>query len=159
MPGQEPVVDVGVTIYCTVPAVEPGLVSVWLMVEPLPAVAPVTPPVIVPIVHEKLLGMLAVKPIFVPVTEQIVVVAGGITVGEGLTVMVKVLTRPVQPLAVAVTDIVAVTGVVPLLVAVNAGILSEPLVPKPIFALLVQAKLAPVVALPKLMVAPLAELQ
>src|SRR5665213_360818 len=52
-PAQPPVVEVGVTIYSTVPAsVFEGLLSVWLMVLPDPAVAPAIFPVIVPIVHE-----------------------------------------------------------------------------------------------------------
>jgi hypothetical protein len=129
------------------------------MVGPVPGLAPVIPPAIVPTVHEKLLGMFAVRAMFVPVSEQMVLVAAVVTVGVGLTVIVKVPTEPVQPLAVAVTDTVAVTGVVPLLVAVNAGMFPEPLVPKPTFALLVQANVAPVVALPKLIAAPLALLQ
>lgn len=117
------------------------------------------PPVTVPIVQEKLLGMFAVRLMPVPVPEHMVWVAAVVTVGVGFTVIVNVLTGPVHPLAVAVTDIVAVTGVVPLLVAVNAGIFPEPLVPKPIFALLVQVKVAPAVALPKFTAAPLAVLQ
>src|SRR5687768_6276027 len=51
-PEQLPVVDVGVTIYSTVPAVAlPGLLSTWLITLPVPADAPVIPPVIVPTVH------------------------------------------------------------------------------------------------------------
>jgi hypothetical protein len=58
-------VDVGVTIYSTVPAVALlGLLSAWLMVVPDPALAPVIPPVIFPIVHAKLLGALAVRAMF-----------------------------------------------------------------------------------------------
>ena len=53
---------------------------------PEPALAPVIPPVIVPIVHEKLLATLAVKLIFGPVPLQIVAVAAVVTVGEGFTV-------------------------------------------------------------------------
>ena len=49
LPTHEPVVEVGVTTYCTVPeALLLGLVSTWLIVEPEPALAPVMPPVIVP---------------------------------------------------------------------------------------------------------------
>lgn len=63
----------------------------------------------------------------------------------GLTVMVKVLTIPVQPnVEVGVTVIVAVTGVVPALVAVKLGILPVPAVPSPIDGLLfVQVKNTP----------------
>ena len=46
------VVEVGVTIYCTVPAaVLIGLVSSWAILLPEPAEAPVIPFVIVPIVQ------------------------------------------------------------------------------------------------------------
>ena len=64
-PGHPPAVDVGVTIYCTLPAVVLlGLVSVWLIVPPVPALAPVIPPVIVPIVHANVLGVLTVRLVF-----------------------------------------------------------------------------------------------
>lgn len=45
-------VDLGVTMYSTVPAVALlGLVNTWAMVPAAPAVAPVMPPVMAPIVH------------------------------------------------------------------------------------------------------------
>ena len=46
--------------------------------------------------------------------------------GVGFTVMVKLCAAPVQPLAVGVTVMVAVTGVVPVLMAVN-----DPMFPLP----------------------------
>ena len=58
------------------------------MVEPEPALAPVIPPVIVPIVHVKLLGTLAVKEIFGPVPLQLFAVDELVTVGAALTVTV-----------------------------------------------------------------------
>lgn len=62
------------------------------------------------------------------------------TVAFGRTVIVKVLGVPAQeilPLAnVGVTVIVAISGAVPELVAVNAAILPEPEVARPIFGLL-----------------------
>src|SRR5205085_1787958 len=64
-------VEVGVTIYCTVPTVALlGLVRVCAMVDPLPELAPVIPPVIVPTVHVNVLAALAVKGIFVAVALQ-----------------------------------------------------------------------------------------
>ena len=52
VPTHEPVVEVGVTIYCTVPAaLLLGLVRTWLIVDPEPALVPVMPPVIVPMVQ------------------------------------------------------------------------------------------------------------
>jgi uncharacterized protein Usg len=94
-PAHEPVVEVGVTIYSTVPATALlGLVSDWLMVVPEPALAPVMPPVITPIVQAKLLGALDVKVIFGPVPLQVLTVAGLVTVGIGLTVTAIVYAAP-----------------------------------------------------------------
>jgi len=53
------------------------------------------------------------------------------TVGEGLTVIAKLVDDPVQPFTEGVIVIVAVTGVVPLLVAVNELISPVPLAPRP----------------------------
>jgi len=90
-PAHEPVVEVGVTLYCTVPEMLLlGLVSIWLIVGPELALAPVTPPVTVPIVHEKLLAPLAVKVIFGLVPLQTVAVFELVTAGAGLTVTVIV---------------------------------------------------------------------
>ena len=57
---------------------------------PLPAVAPVMPPVIVPTVQLKVLAMFDVKEIFVAVPPQIVAVDEDVTVGFGFTVTVIV---------------------------------------------------------------------
>jgi len=67
-----------------------------LIVAPEPALAPVIPPVIVPIVHEKLLATLAVKLIFGPVPLQVVFVAAVVTIGVGFTVTVIVKAAPAQ---------------------------------------------------------------
>jgi hypothetical protein len=85
-------VDVGVTRYSTVPAVALlGLVSVCAIVLPEPALAPVIPPAIVPIVHANELGAVAVKGIFVAVLLQIAAVAGTpVIAGVGSTVTVIV---------------------------------------------------------------------
>ena len=51
-PIQEPVLEVGVTIYSTLPALALlGLVNVWLMIPPEAAIAPLTLPTMVPIVQ------------------------------------------------------------------------------------------------------------
>ena len=50
--------------------------------------------------------------------------------------MVNVTGAPLQPLADGVTVIVAVTAVVPVLIAVNAPIFPEPLAASPIDVLL-----------------------
>lgn len=91
-PGQAGVaVDVGVTMYCTVPAVVLlGLFSVWAIVEPDPAAAPVMPPVIVPTVHVNVLAVVAVSAMLVALPLQIAVVAAVVITGLGLTVTVMV---------------------------------------------------------------------
>ena len=58
------------------------------MVEPEPALAPVMPPVIVPIVQLNVLATLAVKLILGPVPLQVVAVVAVVTAGLGLTVTV-----------------------------------------------------------------------
>ena len=67
------------------------------------------------------------------------------TAGVGFTVMVKVSGVPGHPLAVGVTVMVAVTGAVPVLVAVKAPMLPLPDAPKPMEAsLFVHAYVVPV---------------
>ena len=60
------------------------------MVEPEPALAPVVPPVIVPIVHANVLAALAVRLIFVLLPLQILFVLAVVTAGIGFTVIVIV---------------------------------------------------------------------
>ena len=74
-----------------------------MIVEPEPALAPVMPPVIVPIVHEKLLGVLAVKEIFGPVPLHVLAVAELVTAGVGFTVTVIVKAAPGHEPDVGVT--------------------------------------------------------
>ncbi len=84
-------VEVGVTIYSTVPAVALlGLVSVCAMVLPLPLDAPVIPPVIVPTVQLNVLAAVDVKAMFVAAPLQIAAVFAVVTTGTGLTVTVIV---------------------------------------------------------------------
>ena len=59
------------------------MVSTWLIVFPDPALAPVIPPVIVPIVHAKVLGVLAARVIFGLVLLHTIAVAGLVTTGVG----------------------------------------------------------------------------
>ena len=61
-----------------------------MIVDPEPTLAPVIPPVIVPIVHAKLLGTLDVNAIFGPVPLQVPAVGELVTIGVGLTVTVIV---------------------------------------------------------------------
>jgi hypothetical protein len=84
-------VDVGVTIYSTLPAVVLlGFVNTWLIVLPEPALAPVILPVIVPIVQVKLLATLAVNAIFGPTPLQVLFVGAVVTTGVGVTATVIV---------------------------------------------------------------------
>jgi hypothetical protein len=90
-PTHEPSVDVGVILYCTVPfAVWLVLFNMSLIVVPEPAVAPVIPPVMVPTVHVKVLGVFAVKLIFGPVPLHVLAVEALVTVGVWF-VMIDVL--------------------------------------------------------------------
>ena len=90
-------VDVGVTRYSTVPAaVLLGLVNVCAIVLPLPAVAPVIPPVTAPMVQVNVLGTLAVSAILVAVLLQIVSALAVVTKGVGFTVTVIVYGLPGQ---------------------------------------------------------------
>jgi hypothetical protein len=72
------------------------LVKVWLIVPPEPALAPVMPPVIVPIVQANVLGALDVSVMFGPVALQIDAVAAFVTDGVGFTVTVMVYGAPTQ---------------------------------------------------------------
>lgn len=72
------------------------------MVAPLPEEAPVIPPVTAPIVHENVLGVVAVKAILGLVVLQMEAVEGDVTTGTGLTVTVMVNGVPAQEPVVAV---------------------------------------------------------
>jgi hypothetical protein len=102
-PEHDPVVETGVTIYCTVPAVVLlGLVNVWLIVGPEPPLVPAMLPTIVPIVQLKLLGALAVKPMFVEAPLQIVFVAVVVIVGNGIIVIDAVAITTEHPALAAI---------------------------------------------------------
>ena len=77
----------------------------------------------------------------------------------GFTVTVNVVGVPTQLLAVGVTIIVAITGDVPGLFAVYAGIFPVPLVPKPTLMDEVHEKLVPLTGPLKLIAVPEAPLQ
>lgn len=83
-PWQAPAIDVGTTIYSTVPGVAlPGLLRVCDIVGPLPALAPVIPPVMLPMVQVKVLAELAVNNIAVVVLSQMEAELGVVTTGVG----------------------------------------------------------------------------
>ena len=80
--------------------------------------------------------------------------------GVGLTVIVKVSCVPVHPFAVGLTMMVAITGVAPVLIAVNGPIFPVPLAASPIVAsLFVQLKVVPLTTLLKLIAEVVAPLQ
>jgi hypothetical protein len=82
-------------MYWTVPAaLLLGFVSTWLIVLPVPAVAPVMPPVTVPIVQLNVLGAVAVREILGLVPEQMAAVLAVVTTGVGLTVTVMLYGVP-----------------------------------------------------------------
>jgi hypothetical protein len=102
IPGHE--FAVGVTIYVTVPAVEPGLVRTCDMVAPPAGAAPVIPPVIAPMVQLNVApDTLLFSAMFVLVALQIVVDPVYVTLGVGLTVTMKSTGVPEHELAVGVT--------------------------------------------------------
>lgn len=72
------------------------------MVGPEPELAPVIPPVIVPIVQVYVLVTEAVKLIFGPVPLQMVAVLGEVKIGPGSTVTVIVKGAPAHEPAVEV---------------------------------------------------------
>jgi hypothetical protein len=76
-----------------------------LIVAPEPALDPVMPPVIVPIVHVKLLATLDVSEILGPLPLQELAVAALVKTGVGFTVTVTVVDAPahVPPVEVGVT--------------------------------------------------------
>src|ERR1051325_10662758 len=87
------------------------------MDDPDPALAPVIPPVMVPMVHVKLLGTLADRLILVLEPVQTVAVFGVVTAGVVLT------TTTVDPCALVHPFTVTVTLYVPAAAAVTLAIL------------------------------------
>lgn len=67
-----------------------------MILVPEPALAPVIPPVTVPMVHVNVLGTLAVNEIFGPVPLQVDAVFAVVTTGVGFTVTVIVYGDPGQ---------------------------------------------------------------
>ena len=135
-----PLVYEGVTVMVATTGALPVLVAVNEAMLPLPLAA------------RPMLGALLVQLYTVPVTVPLKLMAAvavplqrtwlatAFTVGVGFTVMVNVCAAPVQvrPALVyeGVTVMVAVTGVVPVLVAVNEAMLPLPLAARPMPVLL-----------------------
>jgi hypothetical protein len=84
-------------MYSTLPAaLLLGLFRVWAMLLPEPALAPVMPPVIVPIVQLNVLAAVDVNAIFVVAPLQMVALFAVVTAGVGLTVTVILYGAPGQ---------------------------------------------------------------
>jgi hypothetical protein len=118
---------VGVTVYLTIPAVVPVLVSVCDIDVPEPPLNPVTAaPDNCAAVHVKLVpATVEFKAMFVDDALQMVCALADPT-GWGLTVTTTVSGVPTHPLAEGVIVYVAVPGVVPVAVSVCAIVAVEP---------------------------------
>ena len=163
IPAQVPAVDVGVTAYTIDPEVLLlGLVSVWAMLLPLVAVAPVMLPVFVPSVQAKVLAALAVKLRLGLVPLQVEADVALVTAGVGFTVTVILVAIPTHEPAVDVgVTAYTIDPAVLLLGLVNACAMLLPLeaeapVMLPVFVPSVQAKVLAALAVRlTLVVAPL----
>jgi hypothetical protein len=156
-PGQ-PAAD-GVTVIVAITAALVILIAVNVGMLPVPVAAKP--------IDVLLFVQLKTVPETAPVKATMLVVAplhkdwfaGCTTFGVGLTVIANDCDMPGQPDADGVTVMVAVTGVVPVFIAVKAGISPLPFAAKPIDVLLfVQLKVEPLTAPEKLIrfvVAPL----
>lgn len=124
-------VEVGVTMYCTVPAaLLLGLESVCAIVAPDPAVAPVMPPVTVPIAHVNVLAAVAVNAILVVPPLQIAAVFAVVTAGVGFTVTVIVYGAPGHD-GVAVDAGVTIYSTVPAVVLLGLDSVCAIVAPDP----------------------------
>ena len=138
LPGQ--VLAVGVTVTVETTGEVPLLCPVKEAIVP------------VPLLPSPIVVLLLLQEYAVPVTEPLKLIAltvlelhtscpeTGFTVGVGFTLIVNVFTGPLHPLAVGVTEIVAVIGVFPVFNTWNGRISPDPLEPRPILVdVLVQA--------------------
>ncbi len=126
----------GVTTMLEVNAAFPGLTLVKLMF-PLP-LAP-KPVLVLELVQSKLAPLVPVKLAVTVAPAQTAILAGTVTFGAGLTVMVKFCVAPAQPIDVGVTAILASVGALTL--AAVKLMLPVPVAPSPMVVFeLVQSK-------------------
>ena len=143
---------VGVTVTVAITGALPVLVAVKEAMFPLPEAA--RPMEASLFVHAKVVPVTVLVKftavvLALPHRVWLVILSA---VGVGFTVMVNELVGPVQPLAVGVTVMVAVTGAVPAFTPLKAAMFPLPEAARPMVAsLLVQAKVVPVTGLPKFM--------
>jgi hypothetical protein len=127
---------VGVTDIVAITGVAPLFVTVNGVI--LPVLLPAKPILGVLLTQLKVVPETAEPPKVsnvVVVLLQLTVEEGTVTEGVGLTVIVNVCGVPEQPFAVGVTIMVAITGVDPVFVVVNAAILPVPLPDNPMLVL------------------------
>lgn len=113
------------------------------MLPAAPGLAPVMPPVMVPIVQEKLLGVDAVNERFIVAPLQVDVLAALVTTGFGYTVAVMVNGVPTQPPVVAVG--VTIYCTVPVLVALGLVSTLLMVLPEPAAAPVMLPVIVPIV--------------
>ena len=124
---------VGVTVTVAVTGDEVALVAVKEAMLPLPLAA--RPTEVVLFVHAKVVPATAPLKLIVVVLAPLHTacdVGAGVTVGVGLTVIVKFCAVPEQKFATGVTVKLATTGLVPELAAVKEPIFPLPLAARPI---------------------------
>ena len=122
----------GVTVMVATIADVPALVAVNEGISPFPlAVSPMDG---WSLVHAKVVPATGPPKVMAVVVAplQYVALPIGLTAGVGLTVIVKDIDVPVHPLADGITLIIAITGVVPVLFAVNETMFPVPLNASPI---------------------------
>jgi hypothetical protein len=129
VPGQP--FAVGVTVIVAVTADEVVFTAVKEAIFPLPLAArPIDGVLFVQLNVVPATGLPNVIAV-VAVPAQSVWLATAFTVAVGFTVMVNVFAAPVQPFAVGVTVIVAVTGALVVFTPLNEGIFPVPLAARP----------------------------
>ena len=133
----------GVTVIVAITGVLPALIAVNAGIFPLPLAA--KPIEVLLFVQLKSCANVLVNVIAPEFIRYIMKgLTGCTTSGVGLTVMVNISGGPLQPNATGVTVIVAVTGALVILIAVNEVIFPFPLAARPIEVLLfVQLKIVP----------------
>ena len=130
------VLAVGVTVNKAVSGIMPVFVPLKVAILLLPLAA--KPIMLRLLVHAKVVPLTALVKLNAPVAAplQTVKLLGTTTFGVGLAVIVKFLAVPLQPLAKGLTLKLAITGTVPVLIALKVAILPLPLPAKPILLVL-----------------------
>lgn len=122
---------VGVTVMVAVTGEVPVLLAVKGTMESLPlAASPIEGSLFVHVYVVPVTGLPKFIVLLVSPLHKVIAAVES-TVGVGFTIILKLESGPIQPLAVGVTVTVAVLAVVPVLVAVNERMSPVPLPDKP----------------------------